>query len=74
MAEDFGKVLMRLRHIRYGKHSFRAICPNCGEPVEPDNSIRLDAFGGITNQENATCEKCGRVKMPHDDWVIQRKS
>ncbi len=27
---DFGKILMRLRHIRYGDVSFRAVCPKCG--------------------------------------------
>lgn len=57
MTEDFGKRLLRLRNVRYGNLFLRAICPECGEPVDPDDSIIID-------QPNATCPEHGRVKMP----------
>ena len=60
---DFGTMLDKLRHIRYGNYAFRAICPICGEPVQCDESIDFDDKGYI-KQPNATCLKHGRVEMP----------
>lgn len=63
---DFGEILMKLRHIRYGNLSFSAICPICGGPVEEDVSINVTVAGGYEQKPNATCRIHGRVMMPYD--------
>jgi hypothetical protein len=64
VTKDFGNKLLRLRLMRYGEYTFRAICPICREAVEPDEAIELDNVSGLINQPNAMCPSHGRVKMP----------
>lgn len=70
MVENFGSRLDKLRHMAYGNLSFHAICQLCGEPVETDISIDIDAKGNFIKKPNATCHKCGRVEMPFDGTII----
>ena len=70
MTEDFVTMLDKLRHRHYGNLSFHAVCPNCLEPVETDDSIDIGKDGYI-KQPNATCSKCGRVEMPFDGIIIK---
>ena len=37
-------------------------CPNCGRIVKADDVTLINELGEY--KENATCKKCGRVKMP----------
>lgn len=43
---------------------FVRVCPTCGRFVRADASIRINFFGDMEDAPNATCNKCGRVKMP----------
>jgi hypothetical protein len=55
---------MKLRMIKYGNLMFKAICPICGEPVTPDESIFTSPAGAYVHQANANCPTHGRVEMP----------
>ena len=64
IEEDFGKILAKFRLIHYGDLFFKVICPICGEPVYPDESINIDANGDFIHAPNAECQRCGLVEMP----------
>jgi hypothetical protein len=38
-------------------------CKNCGRFVKADKIILVNDEYGLKNQPNATCKKCGRIKM-----------
>jgi hypothetical protein len=68
---NWSNEFMKLRHIIYGQHSFKAICPICGEPVTVDKSIDEYTNGDYVKQPNATCPTHGRVEMPYDGRIAQ---
>lgn len=43
---------------------YYAVCPNCGRFVKPDKKSTIPEY----LESNATCKKCGRVKMPFCCW------
>lgn len=55
----------------YGKgelcHCYYRICPKCGRYVSPDKATKIPEYQG--NEPNATCKKCGRVRMTFCTWV-----
>jgi len=42
---------------------FLPVCLNCGRYVKMDNSIKWSESKGLKDQFNATCKKCGRIKI-----------
>ena len=46
-----------------GDAYFLPVCTKCGRYVKMDNSILWNEFKGFADQPNATCKKCGRVKI-----------
>lgn len=46
-----------------GTAYFLPVCPNCGRYVKMDDTIEY-GNGMLGNKPNATCKKCGRVKIP----------
>ena len=42
------------------------VCPNCGRYVKADDYTRIPEYQ--RDEPNATCTKCGRVKMPFAGW------
>lgn len=72
---DFGAMLDRMRHLNYGNLSFKVVCPICGEPVKPDESMTIDTAVNFPKPlQNATCKLHGRVMMPFDGWIMPRES
>jgi hypothetical protein len=60
--------------IVYGDGDDRAVfvlvCPHCGRFVRADDEIRVSKWdGGLHPGPNATCRKCGRVRMPFEGFV-----
>lgn len=47
--------------------SYYRICPKCGRFVSPDMRVKIPEYQG--NEPNATCKKCGRVRMQFCTWV-----
>jgi hypothetical protein len=63
-----------LRRIVYdggddGKAVYIPVCINCGRFVKVDKYITINGLGQIKDRPNATCKKCGRVKMPFEGWI-----
>lgn len=48
-----------------GGYVFIPVCPNCGRFVKSDPAC----FVNDTEQPNATCKKCGRVRMPDEGYI-----
>ncbi len=46
-----------------GDAVFVPVCEKCGRIVKADDSISVWVDRGLKDQPNATCKKCGRVKM-----------
>ena len=42
---------------------FIPVRPNCGSYVKADNNIKINQTDGQPIEPNATCYKCGRVRM-----------
>ena len=42
---------------------FIPVCEKCGRFVVADEQIKVHEWNGLKNEPNATCKKCGRVKM-----------
>ena len=52
-----------VRRIIYSNDAvFVPVCSYCGRFVKADSSI-LISERGLVDQPNATCSKCGRIKM-----------
>ena len=45
-----------------GDPCFIARC-ECGRFVKMDGSVKIN-YEGIVTEDNATCKKCGRIKVP----------
>lgn len=46
-----------------GQAVFIPKCMICGRFVKADDTIKVNDMTGLKNQSNATCSKCGRIKM-----------
>jgi ribosomal protein L32 len=49
-------------------------CEKCGRFVRADDCVYINRLGELANQPNATCSKCGRIKMIFEgfmdaDWL-----
>jgi len=47
---------------------FIRVCPKCGRLVKADPSVMIDGREMLVDIPNATCSKCGRVKMIFEGW------
>ena len=52
-----------------GGYTFIRVCPVCGRMVKPDETIMVNQDYPYREAENATCQKCGRVKMPYEGQI-----
>src|SRR5690606_21598128 len=61
------------RRVVYGdleKATFIPVCPKCGRFVKADKTVSFREWdGSLVSNPNATCSKCGRVKMPFEGFV-----
>ena len=46
-----------------GGATFIRVCPKCGRFVKAYKSIKINGLDELMDAPNATCGKCGRVKM-----------
>jgi hypothetical protein len=49
-----------------GTMYFIPVCPNCNRFVKMDSSIMVNGLGELKDVPNATCKKCGRVKLEQE--------
>lgn len=51
---------------------FYRVCPKCSRYVKPDEKTRIPGDPGYPggDQPNATCKRCGRVRMPFCTWDV----
>ena len=47
---------------------FVPVCETCGRFVKSDEFIQVNGLDELKDQPNATCSKCGRVKMLFEGW------
>lgn len=52
----------------YAGATFIPVCPACGRFVKADATMRFQG-DTIANEPNATCNKCGRVKMLFEGFM-----
>lgn len=53
-----------------GYAMFERRCPKCGRLVKADEkSNAAEAYPGLEIRHNATCSRCGRVRMPFQGWI-----
>lgn len=43
-------------------------CPRCNRFVKHDAEVFMNGLGHLSEQDNATCSKCGRVRCHVVDW------
>jgi len=57
--------------VSYCGLTFIRVCPKCGKFVKADEKIMVNEnlSADKHNALNATCKKCGRVRMPCEGWV-----
>lgn len=48
-----------------GGYIFIPVCPKCGRFVKSDDSCYVHD----TEKPNATCKKCGRIRMPDEGYT-----
>lgn len=59
-----------MRRVVYeGCAIFVPVCTQCGRFVKADKKIYVNENTGLKDQPNATCSKCGRVKMPFEGFI-----
>jgi hypothetical protein len=46
-----------------GDAYFLPVCQKCGRYVKMDSSIYWNEYKGFADKPNATCTKCGRIKI-----------
>jgi len=52
-----------------GGATFVRVCEKCNRFVKADKSIKVSEAFGLSNKPNATCSKCGRVKMLFEGFI-----
>ena len=62
-----------IRRVTYGEEgmTFIPVCSNCGRFVKADETYKYwqNGAGEIRHSDNATCSKCGRVKMIFEVFI-----
>lgn len=60
-----------VRRIVYGSEgaSFIPVCEKCGRFVKANKMVRYNEINGLIDEPNATCSKCGPVKMIFEGFV-----
>ena len=59
-----------MRRISYkGGAQFVPVCEKCGRFVTADEKIKMSEIGGLADEPNATCKKCGRTYMLFEGFV-----
>ena len=43
--------------------TFVPVCAKCGRFVKGDPTVTFNGLGEYVDEDNATCQKCGRTKM-----------
>lgn len=51
-------------------YAYFRVCPKCGRFVKADNRAKIPEF---QEEPNATCKRCGRVKMPFCGWMDEEE-
>ena len=46
---------------------FSPHCPKCGQFIKA-GSVWINGLGEIRDENNATCSKCGEIKMRFEGW------
>ena len=49
----------------FGTGVYVPVCPTCGRRVRADKIWEPS----MTGESNATCSKCGRIKMPFEGYI-----
>lgn len=49
--------------------TFIPVCKGCGRFVKPDKKVTLTYDGPPADKPNATCKKCGRIKMIFEGYL-----
>ena len=57
------------RIIYKGGATFVPVCEMCSRYVKADEIILVNGSDGLKDQPNATCKKCGRMKMLFEGFV-----
>ncbi len=62
------------RRVCYGEGdhegaTFIPVCQKCGRFVKPDEKVTLTYDGPPEDKPNATCKKCGRIKMLFEGYL-----
>lgn len=68
MLTDYAYENLR-RQTYEGGATFVPVCPVCGRFVKADAEILTNGLGEIKPVPNATCKRCGRVKMIFEGWI-----
>ena len=58
-----------MRRVSYKGATFVPVCEYCGRIVKIDKTIMVNGLDALSDAPNATCSKCGRVKMPFEGWL-----
>ena len=58
-----------MRRVSYEGATFVPVCEHCGRFVRADKDIMVNGLDDVSDAPNATCAKCGRVKMPFEGWL-----
>ena len=49
--------------------TFVPVCTACGRFVKADETILINDETGLKEQPNATCSKCGRIRMLFEGFI-----
>ena len=49
-----------------GTMYFIPVCTNCGRFVKIDSEIYINGLGMLSAEPNATCSKCGRIRLKQE--------
>jgi hypothetical protein len=60
--ENMRRIVYGDRVDEFGQAIFVPVCETCGRFVKSDESISLSC-DGLSDEQNATCSKCGRTRM-----------
>lgn len=56
------------RVVYEGDAVFIPVCVLCGRYIKADETIQVND-NGLKDQPNATCSKCGRIKMLFEGFI-----
>lgn len=59
-----------VRRVSYdGGACFIPVCEKCGRFVRENATITVSEEGGLSDEPNAMCKKCGPTRMPFEGFV-----